>query len=422
MRWRNGIPPLALAMGLVASCTSVPNGGLIGGNPLGGTPLGTPTPESTPTLSPSPGDLELKPSRIAGATLDLEGVGQDRHTESIFPLTRDADRRFGNGLFYFTISNGKARVVGINLENEGQRIYFQKSGTSYWSLKAAPLQGYASPEPDGTSHLDLETGGTYCFKADYKGGTYFGVFFVRHVLSDLISIDFKAQLVPGESNLTPSAPGFRDANPDEVAIPPSPAPTPTPTPTPEPTPTPTQPPTITLYGTGTSPTQVFSVRGGLTKFNIRHVGNSYSDFELYTAKGKFRENLSWGYTSFHSDRGLQLDPGDYVINVESLGIWRIEVDQLPIISEAPAIWKFSGSHSGLAGPFRIGAGLRTVTMKYDGDLVFSVELMDSSGKFQDLLVQSFSSYSGSRATFFEDKTYYFDVKAHDASWSIEISP
>ncbi len=155
----------------------------------------------------------------------------------------------------------------------------------------------------------------------------------------------------------------------------------------------------------------------MTVFKMSYSGESNFIVWLVNSSGEKKELLANEIGTFTGTKGVGLDKGDFVLEVQGEGSWSVTVEQ-PRPTSVEEKTSFSGTGQSLAGPFKL-SGSKTFAMTHTGSSNFIVKILGSDGKLKDLLANKIGDYSGSKLGGSGSGTYYLDVDA-DGPWTIQI--
>lgn len=134
-------------------------------------------------------------------------------------------------------------------------------------------------------------------------------------------------------------------------------------------------------GSGATTTDTFELAGGITAFDMEHVGDGSFQVELVDdASGKVVEFVANEMGQWQGRIPYGVDAGTYVLRVSTDGEWSIEVRQ-PGTSGSDAAepsLSLSGDSPDYEGPVEFSGGT-TFTGRYDSNGVFNVAVLDAEG-------------------------------------------
>jgi hypothetical protein len=81
----------------------------------------------------------------------------------------------------------------------------------------------------------------------------------------------------------------------------------------------------TLTGTGQSASTAFQCAGGLTTFHLRIHDSGGARVTLLNATGEILDVLGEADNAFDRSRTVELDPGPYLLQVDTDGPWSVDV-------------------------------------------------------------------------------------------------
>lgn len=204
----------------------------------------------------------------------------------------------------------------------------------------------------------------------------------------------------------------------------APATRPTTTPRTQPATTPTAQPTapVVLTGSGTSDTQVFTLRAGLAVFQIRNSTVGTFTATLMDPSGKQVSVLANTNNPFNGSTALGATAGQYKIHVISSGSWEINIAQgVPVTPQFIPLYA-SGDGPQVTAYFQSSGANATVTMNYTGTTSpFLVTLMTSNGEtITELANQQTGPFSGQKTVLLEQGVVYIiDVEA-GGPWTLQV--
>lgn len=198
---------------------------------------------------------------------------------------------------------------------------------------------------------------------------------------------------------------------------PTATPRPTRTQAPTATPVPTTAPQV-LKGKGQQVTDAFQL-GGLAVFRMKYSGARNFIVTLLNDQGEMVELLANAIGAFSGSVATGVQPGAYVLNVESSGAWEIVVEQpVPGAQALQPPVKLTGKGAAASEFLSLPKGLVKFTLKHEGKRNFIVTLLDQDGQVVDLLVNVIGSHDGSTAVGIRRAGAYLLNVTADGAWTI----
>ncbi len=177
----------------------------------------------------------------------------------------------------------------------------------------------------------------------------------------------------------------------------------------------------TFEGEGTQATESFQLEEGFLAVSYEHQGSENFAVTLVDTAGEDPEYLlANGIGSVSGRTAEGIDGGEYVIDVQADGAWRIELTQ-PRPSEADARElpaTVEGEGSDYAGPLLFD-GLVRATASHDGESNFIVEALDENGDWGGGLVFNETGSFEGESTFTQNGLGWLTADA-DGQWTIDL--
>lgn len=192
-------------------------------------------------------------------------------------------------------------------------------------------------------------------------------------------------------------------------------------PSPSPAHTPKNIPPQTFNGKSQAVTPKFTLEGGLSIFRMKHQGTANWAPKLLDSEGNPVELLANEIGKFDGAKAVQVEAGEYVIDVTANGAWEIVAEQPRPIEAPPLPAALSGSGQTVSAFFFAKRGLTRFQMNHAGDANWAPKLLNADGDPIELLANEIGKFEGEKAVRIPlDDIYVIDVTANGA-WTINVT-
>ncbi len=193
-------------------------------------------------------------------------------------------------------------------------------------------------------------------------------------------------------------------------------------PSPTPCVAPPQPPdTQTFSGSGTQTAPVSLIQGLVIATATYSGPRDNFIVELKDSNGQDAGLLANEIGNSTTSRAIHVDfGGRYMMNVRSSGAWRVQIFNVPQLSNAPPV---SGPITGKGTstvPVSLRGGLLVAAASHDGKDNFIVELKDATGQDVALLANEIGKSRSSRSVAIGDTGVYIMAVQADGNWSVTL--
>lgn len=177
---------------------------------------------------------------------------------------------------------------------------------------------------------------------------------------------------------------------------------------------------LTFVGEGTRATESVGLERGFLAAEYEHEGTNNFIVNLVDTAGEEPDYLLVNDIGSVAGRTAEgIDGGEYVLDVEADGAWRIELAQpRPTEGDAEELpVTVEGDGNDYAGPFLFD-GLVRATAQYDGPSNFIVSMLDENGALEASLFNEIGNFEGETA-FTRTGLGWLTVVA-DGEWTIDL--
>lgn len=190
---------------------------------------------------------------------------------------------------------------------------------------------------------------------------------------------------------------------------------------PSPARTPKDIPPQTFNGTSQGVTQNFTLEPGLTIFRMKHQGDANWAPTLLDSQGNRVELLANEIGQFDGAKGVQVEGGQYVIDVTANGTWEIVAEQPRPLEAPPLPANLSGNGQSVSAFFFAEQGLARFKMTHAGNANWAPILMNADGDRIELLANEIGKFEGEKAVRIPlGDIYLIDITANGA-WTITVT-
>jgi hypothetical protein len=178
---------------------------------------------------------------------------------------------------------------------------------------------------------------------------------------------------------------------------------------------------IVLEGRGQQLTRPVRLEAGLVVVTLTHDGRRNFIAQLVSGTGQTVDYLANVIGPLDGSKAIGLrEGGEYAVNVDADGGWRIQLRQPPAIAETDSR-VFAGAGPAATPLFSLAAGLRRVTFTHTGGRNFIVQLLDATdGRTLDYVTNVIGPADGSQGVQIRQAgVFIFTVEA-DGPWTLAV--
>jgi hypothetical protein len=177
---------------------------------------------------------------------------------------------------------------------------------------------------------------------------------------------------------------------------------------------------IVLSGSGTQPTQTFSLSKGLAVSTMQYSGGTKFKAVLLDSAGTQIDVLADVTTNLSGSTASGVPGGQYVVNVDAVGAWEIDVVEAVPATLPQIPLTFTGTGPVATQFFQSLGGSATVRSTFSGTGKFTVKLLNSSGDTVNVLADTTGAYDNTATVpLAAGVAYLFDIEGV-GPWTVNI--
>ena len=177
---------------------------------------------------------------------------------------------------------------------------------------------------------------------------------------------------------------------------------------------------INMSGSGSKSTDFFEVYGGLTVFDFKNNGSGNFIAMLMDEDGEKIELLVNEIGSVSGKKAMYLDAGKYFINIDQGSNWNFNILQPRLLETAELPYTFEASSPDISKVV-LADDLIQINYSHQGTGNFVVNLLNTNGQKEELLVNEIGSISGSTTIRGDGRKHIISIELADGKYIIDIN-